>query len=91
MISVVLDGGQIPTREAAYDQLEVQLGLQAWGRNLDALYDVLTGGLSAPVCLTVRRRAALEAALGTYGAALLQTLAEAAAENPALRLVYEEG
>ena len=51
MISVVLDGGQIPTREAAYDQLEVQLGLQAWGRNLDALYDVLTGGLSAPEAL----------------------------------------
>ena len=91
MISVVLDGGQMTTRGAAYGHLAARLDLPPHcGRNLDALYDALTGELSAPTRLVVRRREALEAALGPYGAALLQTLADAAAENPALQLVCEE-
>ena len=67
------------------------LGLpDCWGRNLDALYDVLTER-GTPVRLVVLRRELLEEHLGDYGRALLETLKDAERNNPALQVLYGDG
>lgn len=90
METIVLDGALMLTREQAHCYLAAQLRLPDWyGGNLDALYDLLTER-GEPLRLLVRRPGAVKAALGSYGAALLAVLREAAAENPALQLAFEE-
>lgn len=84
-MELVIDGAALPAAEAVHDLFARALTLPAWyGRNLDALYDVLTER-GEPLRLLVRNREAL----AEYAEDLLRTLAEAAAENPALELVYE--
>ena len=55
-----------------------------YGRNLDALYDLLTAYPAAR--LTLRHPEMLVAHLGNYGELVLRVLADAAAENPAFTL-----
>ncbi|MBQ2244201.1 MAG: barstar family protein [Oscillospiraceae bacterium] len=44
---IFLDGSLMTDKAAAHDRLACQLGLPAWyGRNLDALYDMLTGHIA---------------------------------------------
>ena len=84
-MELVIDGAALPAAEAVHDLFARALTLPAWyGRNLDALYDVLTER-GEPLRLLVRNREAL----AEYAEDLLRTLVEAAAENPALELVYE--
>lgn len=85
-----IDGRELSTREAVHDYFAACLHLPGYyGRNLDALYDVLTER-AAPTRLVICGQAALSAALGGYADALLGTLSDAAADNPALEIVYEE-
>jgi len=89
MRTVVLDGGKMSSREAAHDYLSEKLGFpDYYGRNLDALYDLLTG-FPQPVTLVVRRRQELESALGDYGRGILKALDDAARENPGLTVAYD--
>ena len=89
MRTVVLDCAQMTSREAAHDYLARELSFPDWyGRNLDALYDLLTGWLG-PARLEVVNVQALEE-LGGYGRALLSTIQEAAGETPGLELVIRE-
>lgn len=84
-MELIIDGSALPEAAAVHDLFARALGLPEWyGRNLDALYDVLTER-GEPLRLLVRNREAL----AEYAEDLLRTLAEAAAENPALELVYE--
>ena len=84
-MELIIDGSALPEAAAVHDLFTRALDLPAWyGRNLDALYDVLTER-GEPLRLLVRNREAL----AEYAEDLLRTLAEAAAENPALELVYE--
>ena len=84
---IILDGTAMTDRPAAHSHLAQRLDLPAhYGRNLDALYDVLTefrGDIH--LCST----AAVTEQLGKYGEALLDTLREAAQENPNLTVVFE--
>ena len=89
MKTIVLDCAQMIGREAAHDYLARELSFPEWyGRNLDALYDLLTGYVG-PVRLELVSVRALEA-LGGYGRALLSTMEEAAGEAPGLELVIRE-
>ena len=89
METVLLDCVQMTDREAAHNYLAQALNFPQWyGRNLDALYDLLTGWLG-PVRLELVNVQALEA-LGDYGRDLLNTLQEAASETPNLELVIQE-
>ena len=89
METIVIDGGRMTSRAAVHDYLAAALGLpDYYGRNLDALYDLLTER-SEPTRLIVQGGEALTAALGGYGTALLQTLLEAAKENPALQVTLD--
>lgn len=45
----IIDGAKFDSVEGFYDQFGmVVLGGECWGRNLDALSDVLFGGMGAP-------------------------------------------
>lgn len=92
MRTIVLDGGLMTSREAVHGYLARRLALpDYYGRNLDALYDILSAGLPEPTRLVVYRREALARSLGGYGEALLDALADAARENPLLELAFDSG
>lgn len=89
METIVIDGAMMPSRDAAHDYLAQSLSLpDYYGRNLDALYDLMTER-GEPVRLLVRRQEVLREALGDYGDALLRTIREAAAENGAIEVEFE--
>ena len=83
-MTVVLDGKAMVDRVTAHTHLAERLELPTYyGRNLDALYDVLTEiGEETEIVLT--DPAAVAEQMGKYGEALLATLQEAAEENPRL-------
>lgn len=77
-MTVQLDGRRMTTRENAHDHLARQLALPGWyGRNLDALYDLLTAGVEAQT-LELTYADVMQEALGAYGRRLLRTIEEAA-------------
>ncbi len=88
---ITIDGERMSNRRAAHDHLTEALSLpEHYGRNLDALYDMLTerGG---PTRLIVRRRDTVISFLGDYGEALCQTLEDAGRANPQLEVVFPQG
>ena len=90
MAEIRLDGLALPSLEAVHDRFAQALPLPEWyGRNLDALYDLLSER-EGPTRLLVRRRAALLDGLGEYGGALCRTLEDAGRANPGLEVVFSE-
>ncbi len=85
---VILDGDRMTSREALWDYLKEELPLPDYfGRNLDALYDVLTE-YRKPLSIKLINREQMEAALGRYGESLLETFVEAAEENGYLDIQF---
>ena len=83
---IELDGRQMTDRAAAHDYLHSALRLPAYyGRNLDALYDLLAE-TAEPTTIVLRNRDDLVALLGAYGTALLVTLHQAEENTPNLTL-----
>ena len=83
--TIRLDGAMLCRREEAFALLGEALKLpQWWGRNLDALYDCLTGELGRPVRLELSGRADLEAT--NFGRRLLRVLEDAAAVSSCFEL-----
>lgn len=81
MKELLLDAETLYTRAQVHDALAKAFGFPAdYGRNLDALYDLLTA--CPPTRLTLRHAETLVANLGSYGELLLRVLADSAAENP---------
>lgn len=81
-MAFILDGKAMTDRTATHDHLVGQLHLPGYyGRNLDALYDVLME-LAGEIVL--EDPAAVTGQLGRYGEALLATMQEAAEKNPNL-------
>ncbi len=73
--------------ETVYDILARDLALPAhFGRNLDALYDALTGDVAGPLEIVVTDAKALERNLGKKGRALLDLLREAGRARKDLRI-----
>ena len=88
-MAIMLDGKAMIDRPAAHTHLAQRLDLPAYyGRNLDALYDVLTE-LSEQTQIVLADPAAVVANLGKYGEALLSTMQEAAEENPNLTITLQ--
>ena len=83
-MTVILDGKAMVDRMSAHSHLAERLELPTYyGRNLDALYDVLTEiGEETEIVLT--DPAAVVEQMGKYGESLLATMQEAAEENPKL-------
>ena len=83
-----LDGAALCRREEAFALLKEALALpEWWGRNLDALYDCLTGGLGRPVRLELSGQEAMEAT--AFGRRLRRVLEDAAADSPCFELAVE--
>jgi ribonuclease inhibitor len=75
---VVIPAG-VTSIDAVYDILARDLDLPAhFGRNLDALYDALTGDVEGPFEIVVEDPEALASALGAKGRALLTLLRDLA-------------
>lgn len=88
--TIVLDGGQMRTRDTAHEYLRARLHFpEHYGRNLDALFDLMST-YPHPVTLVICHRRELLAALGDYGICLLDAIDDAAWENPALTVVYDD-
>ena len=80
MNATVINGARMTDRAAAHAELARALKLPPhYGANLDALWDEVSC-MRADV--TLIHPAAMLNTLGSYGCKLLQTLYEAAAENP---------
>lgn len=88
METIRLDGARLCRRKEALELLSRELDLpQWWGRNLDALYDCLTGGLGRPVRLELAGQAAMEAT--DFGRRLRRVLEDAAAVSSCFELAGE--
>ena len=88
MRELLLDAETLYTRAHAHDALAKVFRFPTdYGRNLDALYDLLTA--YSPARLTLRHAEMLVVHMGNYGELLLRVLADAAAENPSFVLATE--
>jgi len=78
---IVMDAQTMTTREQAHTAFATAFAFPAeYGRNLDALHDLLCS--IPPTRLTLYHSDCLAASLGRYGKVMLQVLNDAAAENP---------
>ena len=88
-MTVTLNGKAMVDRPAAHSHLAERLDLPTYyGRNLDALYDVLTD-IGEDTQIILEDPAAVVDNLGKYGEALLSTMQEAAEENPHLIIALQ--
>ena len=88
-MTVILEGSRMIDRVAVHNHLAERLQLPSYyGRNLDALYDVLTE-IGADTEIVLTDPAAAVEQMGKYGEALLATMQEAAEENPHLTVTLQ--
>lgn len=79
-----LDGRLMTDRESAHTYLAQQLGFPSYyGRNLDALYDLLTE-CSEPTEIVFLHTDVMKEQMGSYGSTLLHTMLEAENDNLSL-------
>lgn len=83
-MEVILDCSKCTDRAAAHAYLKEQFGFpDHYGNNLDALYDCL---MELSDCTILLQNPAALCDLGGYGTPLLETLKDAARDNPHLAL-----
>lgn len=83
---IELDSSLMTNRDAVHDLIAEKLSFPAYyGRNLDALYDLLSA-YPGELEIAVSNAADLVANLGSYGTALIKTFYDAAENNPNLRV-----
>ena len=88
-MAIVLEGAAMTDRMAVNNHLVERLDLPTYyGRNLDALYDVLTE-IGDDTEIVLENPAAVAEQLGKYGEALLSTMQEAAESNPHLTITLK--
>ena len=82
----------IRSLDRLYDELARQLGFpQHFGRNLDALWDVLTTDVEGPLTIVWENPELAQAGLGDDYARLLALLEDAAAERGDMTLEFLPG
>ena len=89
-MQVILAGKLMVNRAAVHNQLQERLELpDYYGRNLDALFDLLTEW-AEPLEILFVRWGMVEANLGLYAEALGEALLDAAKQNPRLHVTIEK-
>lgn len=88
MRKAILNGKRMISREVAHAYLKRKLGFpDYYGRNLDALWDLLTT-IHEPFEIRIFNRGSALEKMGEYGERLLSTIDEAADENPRITVRY---
>jgi ribonuclease inhibitor len=86
---VELDCSLMTGRAETHDYLKEKFFFpEYYGKNLDALYDLLTSAGEA-MTIVLSNGKFIEENLGGYGSALLATIREAAEDNPNIELIEE--
>lgn len=86
---IELNGRELRDHASAHDYLKAQLDLpDYYGRNLDALYDLLTE-CGEPIQITLHHVEDMEQQLGPYAGALTEVLRAAADSNPNLTFIWD--
>ncbi|NLB42341.1 MAG: barstar family protein [Clostridiales bacterium] len=89
MTTIIIDGRRLKTKKRAHEYLAEKLSFPSYyGKNLDALHDVLTS-YGKPTCLRVRYPASITTNLGKYGETLLQVLNDAEKVNKNISIDIE--
>jgi ribonuclease inhibitor len=88
MSRIVLSGDRIDSLDDIYDEVERQLTLPYFGRNLDALWDVLTREIEGPVEILWRESDVSRARLGPDFDRLTALLREVAEDRPDVYVTY---
>ncbi|MGD0030915.1 barstar family protein [Paenibacillus illinoisensis] len=87
MKTVIIDGNDIHGKEELHDILQAKLELDdSYGRNLDALWDVITGFISIPLTIRWVNFEASRAVLGEYADQLLELMRDAEEELDQFKL-----
>lgn len=87
MNEIVINCAAIDSREALHRIFADALSFPEWyGRNLDALYDCLTG-ISVQTQVRLLDWEIAEARLGKYGLSAKNVIAKAAFQNPRLLVI----
>ena len=82
-----LDGEKMLDRQGVHEHIKEVLGLpDYYGKNLDALYDVLN-----ELCgeVVIKNFHDMEENLGSYAGAVMKTFVDAAAVNPEMKVRVE--
>lgn len=89
-MKVTLDGRKMTDKETAHEYLQEKFEFpEYYGCNLDALYDCLLE-IEEETNLQILYADELKENLGEYAEALLETIQDAAVENPNLQLTENE-
>jgi len=87
---VVIKGSQVASLEQFYDVLEAELKLPAhFGRNLDALWDVLTTDVAGPVEIVWENAALSKEKLGDKATAIMELLQDVCEERPDIKVCFK--
>lgn len=90
MQKVILDGRNMTDKAATQEYLKEQFRFpEYYGRNLDALYDCLTE-IEVETEIQIEHKKQIAEYLGDYVEALVDTIRDAAQENPNLQLTESE-
>lgn len=85
---VVINGSEIENNEQLHDVLSKELHFPPfYGRNLDALWDCLTGHIELPVTIMWRNFYSSKLALGEYADKVAEVLKAAESAVPGLSII----
>lgn len=86
MRQFILDASYMTDRQATHEYILRQFSFpEYYGRNLDALYDMLTE-IFEPTIIRIEHSELIETQLGDYGNILLKVLKDSTAQNSFLKL-----
>jgi ribonuclease inhibitor len=85
-----IEGTKINSKEELHESLATALGFPSYyGKNLDALWDCLTGQMEMPVTIVWKDYGRTMAVLGEYAIQVRRVLEEAACELDGLNVLFE--
>lgn len=90
MMEIILDGKKMVDRRTGHEYLKEKLGFpEYYGRNLDALWDILTS-YSEPLDIKLINKDVIIGLLGSYGQGIIDVFQEASGENTNIEFTLVE-